>query len=68
MLILCLVTMITGDSCDVGGASGGKKGTRATCHSNEMEKSGCPSSTADNPDPVVKSAARVRTNLPRELC
>ena len=65
MLILCLVTMITGDSCAVGGASGGRTGTRATCHSNEMEKSGCPSSTADNP---VQSAAKVRTNPPRKLC
>ena len=53
------------DFCTVGGASGRKTSSRATCHSNEIEKSGSPSSTADNP---VQSAAKVRTNPPRELC
>ena len=59
--------MVTGDLCTVGGVTGRKTGSRAMCRSNEMEmeKSGCPSSTADNP---VQSAAKVRTNPPRKLC
>ena len=48
---------------DVGGASGGKTGTRVTFFSSDDELD---NSTADNP--VMKSAARVRTNPPRELC
>ena len=49
---------------DVGGASGGKTGTRVTFFSSDDEVDN--SSTADNP--VMKSAVRVKTNPPRELC
>ena len=56
MLILCLVTMVTGDSCAVGGASGGRTGTRAIFLST-YGTSGCPSEV-EHLMKASKSAAR----------